>query len=98
MTKENEDTQLKTPLSQSAVEGIVIFSVSSLDRFELKERGTVFIIESPVKADRKHKAMMESLQGKIKIDGIEYTPLGFEWHLPATPVSVGEKIGVLVKI
>ena len=76
----------------------VIFSVDSLDRFEVKGRGTVFCIESPVKAERNHKAMMDALNGSIKIDGIKYEPLGFEWHVPATPVYVGEKIGVLVKI
>lgn len=73
-----------------------MYSIKSLDTYEIEGRGIVFYIESPVTVERNYKSMMAVLGGVIEIDGKEYVPKGFEWHVPATPVYVGEKIGVLV--
>jgi hypothetical protein len=73
-----------------------MYSVKSLDMFEIKGRGTVFAIESPVSADRNQSAMLEAIGPVIEIDGDQYEPKAFEMHMPNAPVIVGEKIGVLV--
>lgn len=64
----------------------------SLDTFELKNRGTVYIVEN----DKARKRDDMKLIGTIVfIDSLPYTVKGVEAFL--TPIiSKGEKIGILV--
>jgi len=58
--------------------------------------GRVFIIESPIEAPRDRDAYQAAL-GRFAIDGVEYVAAGFEWKQPATPIAVGEHIGIVVR-
>lgn len=73
-----------------------MYHVKSLDSFTFEGRGTVFIIESPVAAERTSAAMRKAVSERINIDGVEYFVKGFDMYLPATPVSVGEHVSILV--
>jgi len=73
-----------------------MYHVKSLDSFTFEGRGTVFIIESPATAKRNSAAMRKSIGERINIDGVEYFVKGFDMHLPATPVSIGERIAIWV--
>lgn len=73
-----------------------MYDVKSVEKIEMS-RGTVLCIESPVEAPREHKAYSDALGPRIRIDGIEYEPIGFDWKLPALPVRVGEVIGILAR-
>lgn len=68
-----------------------MFDLISIDSFEIKNRGTVFVVESPIDY-KKHNIFM----GKQKINGKEYTVIGVEDFL-LTETSKGTKIGLLVE-
>lgn len=65
--------------------------------FNVKGRGKVFVVESPVSAARNGGAMLEALGKEIEINGIVYEPIGVEMYMPNSPVSIGEHIGLCVK-
>lgn len=71
-------------------------NLTSLDRFELQKRGTVFIVESPIASLRHFKLYRDAL-GEVSIDGVKREPIGFEWHAVGSPVHIGERIGILVR-
>lgn len=71
-------------------------NLTSLEKYNVHGRGAVFIVGSPINAPRDQMKYKEAL-GPITIDGIEREPIGFEWKVLATPVYVGEKIGVLAR-
>lgn len=73
-----------------------MFSIKSLSTFEVKGRGMVFVVESPVRAERNTKAMLAAIGEEIEIDGIVQIPVNFETFALGTPVGLGEKIGILV--
>lgn len=73
-----------------------MYAVQSLQGAQRENRGTVFVIKCPVTAERSMKALHEAIGPVLLIDGIEYRPKAYEIRLPATPVRIGEKIGVLV--
>lgn len=70
--------------------------LKSIESFNLENKGLVFVVESPVFCARKADAMKLALGPVVNIDGLDYEPIGFEWHLLNTPVTIGEKIGILV--
>lgn len=72
----------------------MIYSVVSLEQFDMPGRGKVFVVESPVEVDRAVPG--NTLGNRIVIDGVERQVLGFERHMLATPIRAGERIGVLV--
>lgn len=72
-----------------------MYQVKSLDRYEIKGRGTIFIIESPVTAKRTDADMRNAVGERIVIDGVEYFVKGFNMYLPATPISIGEHVAIL---
>ena len=70
--------------------------LKSLESFYTKDRDmTTYIVESPIAAPRDGFLYM-CLLGDVEIDGVVRRPVGIEWSVPATPVFVGEKIGLLV--
>lgn len=71
--------------------------LQSLDVFYVSGRGTVFAIESPIESPRNCKDYLEILGDEVVIDGKAYKPIGLECNLPNTPISKGEKIGLLVE-
>lgn len=74
-----------------------MYSVESKDKFYLKGKGTVLVIPSPVESNRDFKSYSKAIGGSIEIDKVVYKPISFEWYALATPISVGEMIGVLVQ-
>lgn len=73
-----------------------MYSLKSINKAEIKDRGTVFFVKSPVTAERTHKAMSAAIGPLVRIDGEIYKALGFDMRMPGTPVSIGEPIGILV--
>jgi hypothetical protein len=73
-----------------------MFKLKSQGQFEIKGRGTVFVVYSPISAARDHAALLSAIGVPVEIDGKLYTPIGFDLHCLGTPVSAGEKIGILV--
>lgn len=73
-----------------------MFSVKSLDQYEIAGRGTVFIIRSPVTAERTDEALKAILGNQITINDVEYAIKGFDINRPLYPVRLGENIGILV--
>lgn len=71
-----------------------MFRFMSLSSFEIKERGRVFVVESPFSCNRND--VLNFLGGKVEIDGVEYNPIGVEVFSLATPLHIGETIGILV--
>lgn len=66
----------------------------SLDQFELKGRGKVYIVE--YKGETIHKSKGNPLVGsKVKIDGNEFMIKGIESYGIET-ISDGQKIGLLI--
>jgi len=74
-----------------------MFHLMALDKFEIKDRGTVFIVESPVESGRSYTELREALGSTVEIDGIQCEPVGFETNLLASRVRIGERIGILVR-
>lgn len=74
-----------------------MFTLSSIDKFEINGRGTLFVVESPVSADRNFKSMRSALGYVVEIDSNQYEPIGFEMNMPATTVRIGERIGIMVR-
>lgn len=68
--------------------------VKSLDKI-IQNIGTIFIIETPVSVERNNEAMFKEF-AQIEIDGTVFTPKGFERYCLATPLRIGENIGILV--
>lgn len=73
-----------------------MFNVKSLDQYKITGRGTVFVIPSPVTAERTLEAMKAAVGERIIINSVEYNVVSFDMYLPATPVRIGENIGILV--
>jgi len=73
-----------------------MFSVKSLDQYEITGRGTVFVIPSPVTAERTREAMKAAIGERIIINDAEYEIKGFDINRPLYPVRIGENIGILV--
>ena len=64
----------------------------SLDKYELKGRGTVYIVENEIERDR----CSNNLIGiEVLIDGVKYKVKGVESFLIPT-IRKGYKIGLLV--
>ena len=74
-----------------------MFSVKSLGTFDIRGRGPGFLINSPVSVERDGKSIFEAIGETILIDGKEYKIKGIEMYMPATPVRIGEEIGILVQ-
>ena len=72
-----------------------MYEIESINRIYLEEGKIIFIVRSPIEAPRIMKEYISALGKKIKIDGEIYVVKGIEWHLPATPVSIGEYIAIL---
>lgn len=69
-----------------------VFKYKSLDSFEIKDRGTVFILISDQDCEPK-----DLLGSQIIIDDNLYTIKGVEYHPVANPrIHKGEKVGLLV--
>ena len=62
----------------------------------IEERGIVFLIESPVSCARSKEALSNAIGSEIDINGCVYRPIKYEFHVPATDISKGEEIAVLV--
>ena len=71
------------------------YTLTSIESYPFRDSGTVYVVASPVSAERTFPAMLEALGDSVTIDGVEYRPRGFDWHPILTPVQVGEKIGIL---
>lgn len=71
-----------------------MFQFISLSNFEIKERGKVFVVKSPLSCNRND--VLNFLGEKVEIDGVEYNPIGVEVFSLATPLHIGESIGILV--
>lgn len=71
--------------------------LTSLGAFTLKGRGTVYAVEAPCTFERSLAGLIAALGTPIKIDGKMLEPIGMESYALATPVRVGEKIGILVR-
>lgn len=64
----------------------------SKESFEIKGRGTVFIVEN-----EKDRLDFDDLVGeKVVIDGKKFKCLGVEAYATARPVRAGVRIGILV--
>lgn len=64
----------------------------SLDSFEVKDRGTVYIVENDKDRDRNHMGLVGTI---VFIDTMPHTVLGVDaFTLPK--ILKGEKIGLLV--
>ena len=76
-----------------------MYKVKSIATYAVPNRnGPVFMVDSPVSADRTQAAVLAAIGNKILIDGLEYKPVGVEMFMPATPVWVGERIGLLCEL
>lgn len=64
----------------------------SLDVFEVKERGKVFIVENDKDRDRSNNDLIGSA---VIIDGQNYKVVGVE-SFALTKIAKGDKIGLLV--
>lgn len=64
----------------------------SLDKFELKNQGTVFIVENDKDRNRDDMKLIGTI---VFIDTMPYTVKGVEAFLSPT-ILKGEKIGILV--
>ena len=64
----------------------------SLDSYELKERGTVYIVENEVDRSRDKNDLIGS---EVFIDGVKHKIKGVESFLLST-IRKGDKIGLLV--
>lgn len=73
-----------------------MYKVKSLAKYEVNNQ-SVFVINSPVRAERNFNALIAAIGKKIEIDREEYIPIGFEMRMPSTPVTMGEKIIIMVK-
>ncbi len=74
-----------------------MYSVKSLEKVDIYEGATVFIIRSPIKVTKKYADYLSVLGKKITIDGNNYMVEGLEWRTPLTPVSFGQRIGLLIE-
>lgn len=70
--------------------------VQSKDSFFIEGTGQIFVIESPVKSERNRTALLEAMP-ELEIDGKVYKTRAFETWCILSPVSIGEKLGVLVE-
>jgi hypothetical protein len=73
------------------------YKLESLSSFEWREGVECFVVESPVETPRTHAEMRAAIGNVVNIDGVDYEPVGFDMHMLACPVRVGEKIAILVK-
>ncbi len=71
-----------------------VASFESLDWFRIKGRGWVAAVECDIERDRANPGLAGHV---VEIDGERFMCLGVERKLPATPISPGEKIGLLVR-
>ncbi len=71
--------------------------VLSEDSYLLSGGRRVFIIASPVECKRTFEDFVQAVGKEIYIDDEKYQIDGVEMHMPATPIKVGEFIGILVK-
>ena len=64
----------------------------SLDKYELKGRGTIYIVENEVKRNRDNNNLVGS---EVFIDGVKYKIKGGE-SFAVSIIGKGDKIGLLV--
>ncbi len=65
----------------------------SLDKYCVKHRGTVFIVKNEKERNRSNNDLLGSV---VTIDGIKHKVRGVESFAKATPIGIGENIGLLV--
>lgn len=73
-----------------------MYKLKSLDNFQLQNRGTVYIVESPIECDRKFSSIINIMGPVVEIDGTQYEIIAIEMKMPGTPLRIGEHIGLLV--
>lgn len=56
----------------------------------------MFVVESPLSCNRND--ILDFLGKNVEIDGVEYEVLGVETLSLATPLHIGENVGVLVSL
>jgi hypothetical protein len=74
-----------------------MYKLRSLDKFEIAGRGTAYVVESPVTAERTFAAISEKIGPLVEIDGEVFEPAGLAMNLPSSPVRIGERISILVR-
>ncbi len=65
-----------------------------MDSFKIAGRGTIWIVKSPIKMDRYSPEIAGNV---ISHSGSLWRVSGIETRKPATPISIGEEIGLLVR-
>jgi len=70
----------------------VISTFMSLDRFDIPNRGIVFV----VKNDTETEDFSHLINRLVIVDGTRYTCIGVERHCHSRPWRKGEQIGILV--
>lgn len=73
-----------------------MYKLKSLDSFELKNRGIVYIVESPVECDRKFSSIIQAIGPVVEIDGTQQKIIAIEMKMPGSRLHIGERIGILV--
>lgn len=74
-----------------------MLKLKSIGNWIVPGRGLVLGIEAPVEIeDRTLESVIKTLGNPIEIDGTVYRIRGAEMYMPAPPIHVGEKIGLLV--
>lgn len=72
----------------------VLPEFKSLDWYYVTERGWIALVECDQERTRDKPGLVGS---DVVIDGETYRCTGVERHMPATPISRGERIGLLVR-
>lgn len=77
-----------------------IYSLKSEGQYDLPAPRSLrcFVVSSPVTSERSRAAFREGLGPEVEIDGVVYTWVGVEYHQPGSPVSIGEKIALGVRM
>jgi hypothetical protein len=58
---------------------------------------TTFVVKSPVNARRTYSTMISAIGEEVEIDGVVYSIIGFNWHVPLRDIKIGEYIEIIVR-
>lgn len=70
--------------------------LTSIDVFQVKDRGTVYAVKAPCAFERSLTGLIAAFGDPLEIDGKIFKPVGMESYALGTPVRAGETIGILV--